>query len=118
MNLLIGKWILDEREAVLPILKFGVWLEVEPRQLPEPVVVLVEDFAALPQVHAQLFVNLFIEVLQQLLTGLLDPLVNLLLQFLLKLIEVELNLILSTALLVNVRNSLLEIDAGADAAKH
>src|SRR5690348_4445301 len=71
VNLLIGEGILDERESALPILKLGIRLEVKPRHLPQPGLVLVENLTALPQVYTQLFVNLFIEGLQEFLTGLL-----------------------------------------------
>ena len=70
MDVFIRERVLQQQKCVVAVFKVRVRLEVEPGQLPEPVVVLVQDFAALTQIDPQLLVNFLVEVLQQLLPGL------------------------------------------------
>ena len=70
MNLLVGEWVLHERESGLPILELGVGLKIEAGQLPQPMVELVHDFVALTVIDPKFLVNLFIEVFEKLLPSL------------------------------------------------
>src|SRR5262249_11994038 len=87
-------------------------------QLPKPIVVLAQNLAARTLIHPKLLVDLFVEVLQKLLPGLLDALVDLDFHLSLKLIKIELNLLLSPALLVDIGDPFLEIDARTNTAQH
>src|SRR6267154_227660 len=63
MNLLLGERVLDKGEPIVSILELGIGLEIEPRQLPEPCIVLAQNLATFLDIDPKLFVNLFIEVL-------------------------------------------------------
>ncbi len=43
MNLLCGKWILDERESGFALLELGIGVEIETSQFPQPMVELAFD---------------------------------------------------------------------------
>src|SRR5438309_9497119 len=104
-----------ENEGMLGGFKTSIRSQIEPRQLPEPV---LEPSEIVFNADTNLVDDLLVKVVEQLLPRVAAFVVDLAFQFVLELIELKLDLFRRPALLIDADNPLLKIHARLDRAQH
>lgn len=108
MNSLAWKWIGVQDETVAKLFEPGIFRQQVSGQLPELLVKPIQHIVAL---YSHLFHDFLIEVVEEFLLGIPLPFGNMSFQFTLELVELELDLLRGTALLVDGRDAFFKVDS-------